>query len=204
MQHPTPRATHHKRLAAYIKKNPIVRPAEVERLGIPREYLLRLYRQGKLGRPSRGIYTRNAASVTAHHSLAEVAKRYPRAVVCLASALAFHGLTTQVPFEVWLAVDRRARTPGGESPKLRVFRVSSPAFEAGVDIHKIEGVPVRIYSPARTVADCFKFRNKIGLDVAIEALKDSVRQRKATRNAIYEFSRLCRVANVIRPYMEAL
>lgn len=193
-----------KRLAHYLRRNPIVRPSEVERIGIPREYLLRLHREGKLDRTSRGIYTSKAADVTENHSLAEVAKRVPRAVVCLVSALAFHGITTQVPHEVWIAIDRRARRPAGVSPHVRVFRVSSPAFDAGVEVKNIEGVPVRVYSAAKAVADCFKFRNKIGLDVAIEALKEAVRERKATRSAILEFAKLCRVANVIRPYLESL
>lgn len=192
------------RLAMYLERHPIVRASEVERIGIPREYLLRLQREGKLSRASRGIYTRNSADITENHSLAEVAKRVPKAVVCLISALSFHGLTTQIPHEVWIAVDRRARRPTGVSPRIRVIRVSSPAFEAGVEIKNVEGVPVRIYSAAKTVADCFKFRSKIGLDVAMEALKDAVRQRKATRGAIFEFARLCRVANVIRPYLDAI
>ena len=192
------------RLATYLDSNPIVRASEIERLGIPREYLLRFQREGKLSRVGRGIYTRNSADITENHSLAEVAKRVPRAVACLISALSFHGLTTQIPHEVWIAIDRRARRPTGVSPRIRVVRVSSPAFEAGIEVKNIEGVPVRIYSVAKTVADCFKFRNKIGLDVAIEALKDAVHQRKATRSAIFEFARLCRVANVIRPYMDAI
>lgn len=202
MQH-APRA-HGERLATYLERNPIVRASEVERLGIPREYLLRLQREGKISRASRGVYMLNSAEITENHSLAEVAKRVPNAVVCLISALSFHGLTTQIPHEVWIAVDRRARRPAGVSPRIRVFRVSSPAFDAGIEIKNIESVPVRIYSAAKTVADCFKFRNKIGLDVAIEALKDAVRQRKATRSAIFEFARLCRVEKVIQPYLDAI
>ena len=198
-----PRA-HGERLATYLERNPIVRASEVERLGIPREYLLRLQREGKISRASRGVYMLNSAEITENHSLAEVAKRVPNAVVCLISALSFHGLTTQIPHEVWIAVDRRARRPAGVSPRIRVFRVSPPAFDAGIEIKNIESVPVRIYSAAKTVADCFKFRNKIGLDVAIEALKDAVRQRKATRSAIFEFARLCRVEKVIQPYLDAI
>ena len=188
----------------YVRRKGIVRPRDLEALCIPREYLLRLYRQGKLSRTGRGIYTLPDAEVTERHSYAEVAKRVPEAVLCLLSALAFHELTTQSPAAVWIALGKGARKPAILSPLLRVVRLTEPSLSEGVEKHTVEGVPVRVYSAAKTVADCFKFRNKIGLDIAIEALKDCLRQKKATINDIYRYAKICRVSNVIRPYMEAL
>lgn len=188
----------------YVTKHGIVRPRDVEAVGIPREYLLRLHRQGKLERPGRGMYSLPHAAVTEHHSYAEVSKRVPDAVLCLLSALAFHGITTQNPAAVWIALRKGARTPALTSPAIRVVRLSDPSLTEGIEEHRVEGVPVRVYSAAKTVADCFKFRNKIGLDVAMEALRDSVRQKKASVNAIYRYSKICRVSNVMRPYLESL
>ena len=192
------------RTMQYVHRKGIARPRDLEALGIPREYLLRLYRQGKLSRTGRGIYTLPDAAVTERHSYAEVAKRVPEAILCLFSALAFHELTTQGPAAVWIALGKGARKPAILSPSLRVVRLTGPSLSEGVEEHTVEGVPVRVYSAAKTVADCFKFRNKIGLDVAIEALKASLRQKKATINDIYRYAKICRVSNVIRPYMEAL
>lgn len=188
----------------YVLQHGLVRPRDIEALGIPREYLLRLHRQGKLDRAGRGLYTLPDATITERHSYAEVAKRVPDAVLCLLSALAFHEITTQNPASVWIALGQGARKPVLASPSLRVIRLSGPSLTEGVEDHRVEGVPVRVYSAAKTVADCFKFRNKIGLDVALEALKDSLRQKKATISEIYHFAKICRVSNVIRPYMEAL
>lgn len=188
----------------YIGDHGIVRPRDIEAIGLPREYLLRLCRQGKLVRSGRGIYTLPEAPITERHSYAEVAKRVPEAVFCLLSALAFHEITTQSPASIWIALRQGARTPAINSPSLRIVRLSGPSLTEGIENHNVEGVPVRVYSAAKTVADCFKFRNKIGLDLAIEALKDTVRQKKASINEIYRFAKVCRVSNVIRPYMEAL
>jgi predicted transcriptional regulator of viral defense system len=188
----------------YVRQHGIVRPRDVEAVGIPREYLLRLYRQGKLDRCGRGMYTLPNAPVTEHRSYAEVAKRVPEAVICLLSALAFHEITTQNPAAVWIALGEGARTPALASPSLRVVRLSGLSLTEGIESHRVEGVPIRVYSAAKTVADCFKFRNRIGLDVAIEALKECVRRKKGTVNDIYSFAKICRVSNVIRPYMEAL
>ena len=188
----------------YVRQHGIVRPRDVEAAGIPREYLLRLCRQGKLERSGRGMYTLPNYPATEHHSYAEVAKRVPGAVLCLLSALAFHEMTSQNPTAVWVALGEGARTPALASPSLRVVRLSGLSLTEGVESRRIEGVPIRVYSAAKTVADCFKFRNKIGLDVAIEALKECLRLKKGTINDIYSFAKICRVSNVIRPYMEAL
>jgi predicted transcriptional regulator of viral defense system len=192
------------KIMQYIGKHGMVRPRDIEAIGLPREYLIRLHRQGKLNRSGRGIYTVLDANVTERHSYAEVAKRVPEAVVCLLSALAFHEITTQSPPSVWIALRKGARKPVLPSPSLRIVRLSGPSLTEGIDNHQVEGVPVRVYSAAKTVADCFKFRNKIGLDVAIEALKDCLRQKKASINEVYRYAKICRVSNVIRPYMEAL
>jgi predicted transcriptional regulator of viral defense system len=142
--------------------------------------------------------------VTEHHSYAEVTKRVPQATVCLLSALVFHEITTQSPASVWIALSKGARTPAFALPSLRIVRLSGPSLTDGIDKHQVEGVTVRVYSAAKTVADCFKFRNKIGLDIAIEALKDCLHQKKASVKEIYHYAKVCRVGNVIRPYMEAL
>jgi len=192
------------RIMRYIGQHGMVRPRDIEAIGLPREYLIRLHRQGKLSRSGRGIYALPDANVTERHSYAEVAKRVPETVICLLSALAFHQITTQSPASVWIALRQGARRPALTSPSLRIVRLSGLSLTEGIENHQVEGVPVRVYSAAKTVADCFKLRNKIGLDVAIEALKDCLRQKKATVNEIYRYAKVCRVSNVIRPYMEAL
>jgi predicted transcriptional regulator of viral defense system len=192
------------RTMQYVRQHGVVRPRDIEAIGIPREYLLRLYRQGKLSRAGRGIYTLPNAAVTERHSYAEVAKRVPEAVLCLLSALTIHEITTQSPASVWIALGKGARKPAIVSPSLRVVRLTGPSLSEGIEKHPVEGVTVRVYSAAKTVADCFKFRNKIGLDIAVEALKDCLRQKKATVNEIYRYAKICRVSNVIRPYVETI
>jgi predicted transcriptional regulator of viral defense system len=182
---------------------PLVRPRDVEARGIARESLLRLYRQGVLVRAARGVYALADRPASEHHSLAVTAKRVPRGVICLLSALRFHGLTTQDPHEVWIAIDFKARKPSIESPALRVVRFSGRALAEGTEEHVIEGVRVLVYSAAKTVADCFKYRLKIGTDVAIEALRDALRTRRATIDDIHRYAKVCRVANVMRPYLES-
>lgn len=191
------------RISTLAQRHGFLRPRDVEAAGIPREYLLRLLRRGVVERTGRGLYRLADAPVTEFHSFAEVAKRLPNGAVCLLSALVFHGLTTQVPAEVWVALPRGSRTPRLDR-KLRIVRFAAAALTEGRTEHRIEGVPVMIYSPAKSVADCFKFRNKIGLDVAFEALRECVRQRKATIAEIRRFAQICRVARVMQPYLESL
>jgi predicted transcriptional regulator of viral defense system len=188
----------------YVSQHGIVRPRDIEAIGLPREYLLRLHRQGKVVRSGRGLYSLPDAAITERHSYAEVARRVPGSVFCLLSALAFHEITTQSPASIWIARPNGARRPTISTPSLRVVRLSGPSLTDGIENQNVEGVPIRVYSVAKTVADCFKFRNKVGLDVAIEALKDALREKKATVNEIYRCAKVCRVGNVIRPYMEAL
>jgi len=182
----------------------VLRPRDLDSNNIPRTYLSRLCEAGKLQRIGRGLYALPDSSVTEHHSLAEACKRVPRGVVSLLSALRFHNLTTQSPFEVWLAIDEKAWRPRMEYPPLRIVRFSQATLTAGVEKHQIEGVTVHVYSPAKTVADCFKYRNKIGLDVAIEALRECWRSRRCTMDDLWHYADICRVQNVMRPYLESL
>ena len=182
----------------------LIRPRDVEAIGIQREYLLRLYRNGNLVRLGRGLYALPGAQTSASLSLAEVSKRAPNAVICLISALEFHNLTTQLPGSVWIAIENKGWKPKFQYPPLEIVRVSGTAFTFGVEEHEVDRVTVKIYSPAKTVADCFKFRNKVGIDVALEALQQTWRQRKATMDELWEASKVCRVANVMRPYLEAV
>jgi predicted transcriptional regulator of viral defense system len=182
----------------------ILRPRDLDAHGIPREYLKRLLERGLLERLGRGLYVLPDADFTENHSLAEACKRVPHGVVCLLSALRFHGLTTQAPFEVWLALDRKVWRPKEDAIPLRIVRFSAKAMAVGATEHQIEGVPVRVFDPAKTVADCFKYRNKIGLDVALEALRDCWRQRRCSMDELWRYATVCRVANVMRPYLESL
>lgn len=172
--------------------------------GIPRVWIYRLHDRGLLERVGRGLYRVPGAEVTASHSLTEVSRRIPKGVVCLLSALQFHELTTQLPHEVWIAIDVTAWKPRVQNLPVRVVRFSGKALAAGVEHHEIEGVDVKVYSPAKTVADCFKYRHKIGLDVAIEALRDFVRERKGSMDELWGYAKICRVTNVMRPYLEAI
>jgi predicted transcriptional regulator of viral defense system len=199
-------------ILALARTRGLLRPLDLAARGLPRVSLTRLVRQGRLARVGRGLYALPDRSVSEHAALAEVARMHPRAVVCLLSALRFHELTTQAPFEVWLAIPNKARPPRLDYPPLRIVRFSEASLTDGVEEHLIDGVPARITGVARTVADCFKYRNKIGLDVALEALREALREalgttrqrRRATLDDLWYYARLCRVANVMRPYLEVL
>jgi len=192
------------KLRELIKKKGIIRAKELTPLGIPRYCMSQLVEKGGLQRISRGVYVAAEKAPTPHRTLAEVSKRIPEGVICLLSALRFHDLTTQLPSQVWLAIDRKAWYPKEKGLPIRIVRFSEKALDEGIEDHFIEGVSVRIYNVAKTVADCFKYRNKIGLDVAIEALRDALRKRKCTVDEIWCYAAICRVVNVIRPYLEAI
>jgi predicted transcriptional regulator of viral defense system len=187
-----------------VKKAGVFRPRDLDLHGIPREYLVRLCRKGLVQRVGRGLYTLVDADLSEHQSLAEASKKIPHSVICLLSALRFHGLTTQAPFEVWIAIDVKARKPRSDGPPLRIVRFSGAALNSGIEDHLIQGVTVRVYSAAKTVADCFKYRNKIGLDVALEALRECWREHRCTMDDLWRCASICRVANVMRPYLESL
>ena len=189
---------------AFIRAHAAVRPRDLEAAGFNRMWLTRLERRGLIERVRRGLYVAPDAEWTEHHSFAEVARQAPGGVICLLSALSFHELTTQIPFEVWLAIDRKARVPKAMTPQVRVMRFSGVALTSGVEEHVLEGVPVRIYGPAKTVVDCFRYRNKIGFDVALEALRDCYRLRLATVDELWECAKRLRIGNVMRPYIESL
>ena len=138
------------------------------------------------------------------HNLAQAGKRVPRGGICLLSALRFHGLTTQNPFEVWIAIDQKARRPAVSYPPLRIIHLSGKAFSSGIESHRIEGINVRVYSAAKSVADCFKFRNKIGIDVALEALRDYRRKHRSGMDELLRYAKLARVTRVMQPYLESL
>jgi len=182
----------------------IVRARDFDARGIPRTYLRRMCGEGVLVRIGRGLYQVADARPSANQSLAECSKRVPHGVICLLSALRFHELTTQSPSEVWIAIGPKARAPVPASPRIRIVRASGAAFTAGIRRHEIAGVSVPVYVPAKTVADCFKYRRRVGLDVAIEALRDCRKRRKATADELWRYAKICRVANVMRPYIESL
>lgn len=191
------------RLLNLADKRGILRAKEVEKEGIPRQSLSRLVERGKLVRIGRGLYQRPDHEVTAQHSLAVAAKRVPHATVCLLSSLRFHGLTTQNPLDVWLAIDHKARNPTVDAVSLRVVRMSGKARTEGIQEHEIEGVTVPIYEAAKTVADCFKYRSRVGLDVALEALGD-FHEQGGSIDTLWHYAEVCQVRTVIRPYMEAI
>lgn len=180
----------------------VLRVRDLTSRGIHPEYLRRLCQKGLLTRTGRGLYVATDAVISVHHGLAQAAKRVPHGVICLLSALKFHELGTQAPFEVWMALDRRAARPRIDYPPLHINRFSGHALTEGVEDHAIEGVQTRIYNAPKTVADCFKFRNKIGLDVALEALRDCRAQKKCGCDDLWRYAKICRVSNVMRPYLE--
>ena len=186
------------------RRSGVVSTGEVRSEEIHHEYLRQLCVEGKLVRESRGLYSLPGADITVHHSLAQVSKANPKEVICLLSALRFHEIGTQAPHEVWMAIDRRAARPRVKHPRMRIVRFSGKALTEGIEERKVEGVAVRIYNPAKTVADCFKYRNKIGQDVALEALRDVIRDRKSSIDELWRYAKVCRVTNVIRPFMEAI
>jgi predicted transcriptional regulator of viral defense system len=182
----------------------VLRPRDLEPHGIHREYLRRLEQQGLLTRSGRDIYTLLEADFTEHHSLVQANQCVPHGIVCLLSALRFHEITTQAPFEVWLAIHGKAHTPREKLIPLHIVHMSGKAFESGIETYQLEGIPVQIYNLPKTVADCFKYRNKIGLDVALEALRESWRDRRCTIDELWHYAKICRVSNVMRPYLESL
>lgn len=191
-------------MLALAERQPLLRARDLTAQSLPTAMLSRLVAAGKLERVARGIYSLPGQALSEHRSLAEVSLRMPRGVVCLLSALRVHGIGTQAPFEVWLAIPPHTPTPRTDQPVLRVVRMSGPALTEGIEHFEIDGVQVPVFNAAKTVADCFKFRNKIGLDVALEALRDGWAQRKLTMDALWHYAAVNRVSNVMRPYLESI
>lgn len=182
----------------------LIRPRDIAARGLPRVALTRLVREERLTRIGRGMYALPNRQASEHGSLAGVASKYPEGIVCLLTALRVHDLTTQSPFEVWLAIPHKGRAPKMDYPALRIVRFSGKALTEGIEERVIDGVIVRVSNVARTVVDCFKFRNKIGLDVALEALRESWDNKRVTMDELWRYAEIFRVANVMRPYMESL
>ena len=180
------------------------RSRELVAAGIARSDLSRMVAAAQLIRVARGLYALPDYQSGEHGALVTVAKRAPGVVFCLVTALRIHDLTTQAPFEVWIAIGNKAHPPRLDYPPLRTMRFGDSSLAAGVETHKIDGMAVRVTSVAKTVADCFKFRNKIGLDVALEALREARRTKKASADELWRFAKVNRVTNVMRPYLEAV
>lgn len=180
------------------------RPRDVRPLGVTHYALQRMVAEGRVERVGAGLYRLAEAEVTAMETIAMVASAVPHAVVCLLSALRVHEIGTQSPHQVWLAIDRKDRRPARLPAATRIVRFSGQMLTYGVVTQPMQGVSVRITAPARTVVDCFRYRNKIGLDVAMEALRDAVRSRKAMVAEIDRAAEVCRIRTVIGPYLEAL
>ncbi len=196
--------THEQAVLALARARPLLRARDLAQLELPTIVLSRLVTAGKLERIARGVYALLGQAMSEHRSLAEVALRVPRGVVCLLSALRVHGIGTQAPFEVWLAIAHRAPIPRLDQPKIRTVRMSGAALTDGIERLAVDGVDVPVFSAAKTVADCFKYRNKIGLDVALEALRDAWAKQKFTMDEIWHFAMVDRVSNVMRPYLESV
>ncbi len=200
----TTRETQQKAIALFRQHGGTLRTAEALRLGIHPRTLYAMRDAGVLVRLSRGLYRLAEFPPLSNPDLVTVALNIPQAVICLVSALAFHELTTQVPHAVDLALPRGAGRPRLDYPPLRIFWFSGPAWSEGVETHQVDDVPVRIYSLEKSVADAFKYRRKIGLDVALEALKQYRQHRDFDVSRLLHYARICRVENVIKPYIEAL
>lgn len=185
-------------------QQPLLRARDLAEHGVPTMALSRLVAAGRLERVARGIYSLPGRPLSEHRSLAEVALRVPQGVVCLLSALRVHGIGTQAPFEVWMAIPHHSPTPRIDQPALRAIRMSGAALSEGIESMQIDGIQVPVFNADKTVADCFKYRNKIGLDVALEALRDGWAQRKLTADALWHYAAIDRVGNVMRPYLESI
>lgn len=194
----------YKEVLYFIKSKGFVRASDIQAAGFSRNVLYRLYSDGLIERVGRGVYSAPDADFSTFQSYAEISKQVPAGVISLLSALAYHELTTQLPHKVWVTLSKSAWRPKIVKPAMTVTYVSGEAFSYGIEEHDISGVKVKIYCPAKTVADCFKFRSKVGLDVAIEALKDAWNSKKVTSDELFRAAKVCRVWKVMRPYLEAI
>ena len=196
--------TQEEQVLALANSTSLLRARDLAALSLPTIILSRLVQDGRLRRLTRGVYARPDRALSEHISLVEVAIRVPKGVICLLSALRIHGLGTQAPHQVWLAIPQNSPTPRVERPSLRAVRMSGAALTEGVESTQIDGMDVPVFSAAKTIADCFKYRNKIGIDVAMEALRDGWAQRKISMDELSHYADIDRVSNVMRPYLESL
>jgi predicted transcriptional regulator of viral defense system len=192
------------RIDELFQNPPLMRSRDIARAGIPMIAISRALAAGQIKKLARGVYCRAEYQQDENGDLALVTRRAPEAIICLLSALSYHGITTQMPFEIWIAIPHKAWTPKLEYPSLRIVLYSGDTYLRGTAIVTIEGVPVRLTTIERTIADCFKFRNKIGLDVALEALREARAKGKLDRNELWTCAKVDRVANIILPYLEAM
>ena len=192
------------KLLKLVNERGLIRSRDLVAYSIPRISLTRAVRQGHLEKISRGIYALPGRRFSEHESLANIATRVPSGVICLLSALRFHNLTTQAPHAVWLAIQNKSIAPKVDYPPIRVVRFSGAAFSEGVEERNIDKVMVKVTSVEKTVVDCFKFRNKIGLDVALEALRSAWESNELNQEEIWRLAKICHVSNFIRPYLESL
>ena len=199
-----PNPSQEQAVLALAQERSLLRARDLAERSLPTVALTRLVAAGKLERVARGVYSLPGRALSEHRSLAEVSLRVPQGVVCLLSALRLHGIGTQAPFEVWLAIPHHSPTPHLDRPALRAVRMSGQAMTDGIERVLIDGIDVPVFNAEKTVADCFKYRNKIGLDVALEALRDAWSQGKLQMDALWRYAAIDRVANVMRPYLESV
>lgn len=196
--------TYNQRVLDLARQKGMLRPCDLQSVSAPRIVLARLTASGQLERVSRGLYRMPDAQPSESESLATIAAKVPQAVLCLLTALQFHELTTQLPRQVWIAMPRGSHAPKIDYPPVKMVQFTGDAYSEGIEVHERDQMQIRVYGVAKTVADCFKHRNKIGLDVALEALRDARAQNKASADDLWHFAKICRVANVMRPYLEAI
>ncbi len=192
------------RILKLARHQRVLRAADVRAQGWSPQLLQSLHQTGKLDRVARGLYSLPDADATEHQTLIEVCQRVPKAVLCLLTALQFHNIGTQMPHAVWIALPEATQTPALDTPTLRIARLRGDAYSTGIEIVSEHGAPIRVYSAAKTVTDCFKFRNKIGVDVALEALTSAWRSRKVTMAELNHFAKINRVERVMQPYLEMM
>lgn len=196
--------THARRVLDLLAQKGMLRPSDLDAIEAPRMALTRMTAAGLLEKVGRGLYRLPEHDGSEHEGLVAIATKVPQAVFCLLTALQFHGLTTQLPRQVWIAMPRGSHLPRIDYPPLKMVQVSGDAYSAGIEVAERDHVQLRVYGVAKTVVDCFKHRNKIGLDVALEALRDARAQRKASADDLWHYAKICRVANVMRPYLEVI
>ncbi len=196
--------THQQRVLDLLQRQGMLRASDLDAISVPRVVLSRLIASGQLERVGRGLYRLAGSTTSEHESLATIAAKVPQAVFCLLTALQFHELTTQLPRQIWIAMPRGSHTPRIDYPPIKMVQMAGDVYSEGIEEHERDGVTLRVYGIAKTVADCFKHRNKIGLDVALEALKDVRARHKVSVDALWHYAKICRVTNVMRPYLEAI
>jgi predicted transcriptional regulator of viral defense system len=197
-------STHTQRVLGLLAGKGLLRPRDLDAMGVPRVILTRMTASGLLEKVGRGLYRSPDSTGSEHESLAVIATKVPLAVFCLLSALQFHELTTQLPRQIWIAMPRGSHVPKIDYPPVKMVQFSGDVYSEGIEEVERDQVRLRVYSVAKTVADCFKHRNKIGLDVALEALKDARAKQKASADDLWRYAKICRVSNVMRPYLEAI